>query len=221
MNIQNFIRNIRNGELSVDEIGRGMHKSFKNACELIEDAELLLEKRPARSLSLAVLAMEEIAKTVLLANAAVRAAKIRITWEEIQKDMDLRSHKKKQIVFASYGNSLLKKIASIDGKKNYYELEVPREIGPLLDYFKQLGFYVDVANAKFVSPSDFGRDNKEWAEWIIAVAKERLESFEQLHKTEDKSIEVSRKGAEFKALLLKSKNEKQLKENIRNFLKKY
>ena len=221
MNIQEFIRTSRTGQLSIDEIGRGMHKSFKNACELIEDAELLLEKRPARALSLAVLAMEEIAKTILLANAAARAARIQVTWEEIQKDLDLRSHEKKQTVFAAYGNVVLNKLASIDEKQKYYEQEVPGGIEPLLDYLKQLGFYVDVANAKFVSPSDFGRDNKEWAEWTIAVAKERLESFEPLHVTEDKSIEVARKAAEFAALVLNANNEDQLKENIRNFLKKY
>ena len=75
MDTPEFMKTLRTGTLSVDEIGRGMHKSFINARGLIEDAETLLEKRPGRAISLAVLAIEEIGKVVLLANAARLAGK--------------------------------------------------------------------------------------------------------------------------------------------------
>ena len=63
MNVHEFIKTIRTGDLSNEAIGKGMHKSFVNAGELLEDAELLLPHRPARALSLAILALEETAKS--------------------------------------------------------------------------------------------------------------------------------------------------------------
>ena len=214
------MQTIRTGQLSVDEIGRGMHKSFKNAAELIADAELLLEQRPARALSLAVLAVEEIAKVVLLTNAAVRAGNSTISWKDIQKELDLRSHRHKQAVFAAYGRAILDKMASITGKDASYKQTVPGGIGPLLDYMKQLGFYVDVANGQFISPAEFGSDNREWSEWLISVAKERLRSFELLHETEDKSIKVARKAGEFASLISEAFDEEQLKQKIREFIER-
>ena len=217
MDIYEFLRTIRTGQLSVDEIGCGMHKCFINACELIQDAELLLEPRPGRALSLAVLAIEEIAKTVLLANAAARAAKTPLSWKDLEEDLDLRSHKHKQAVFAAYGEALLNKIQE---EGTWYEQKVPGGLSPLLDYMKQLGFYVDVANGKFISPGEFGSDNKVWAEWLISVAKERLTSFNKLHRTQDGSVKVARKAAEFAALISEAVDEKQLKEKIDEFIKK-
>jgi len=220
MDMREFVKTLRTGRLSVDEIGRGMHKSFINARELIEDAETLLDKRPGRAISLAVLAIEEIGKVVLLANAAVRAAKAPVEWKVIQEELDLRSHQHKQTIFAAYGRTLLNDLASGKGKPSFYDNEVPGGIAPLLDLFKQLGFYVDAGNARFTCPDEFGRDNREWAEWLIRVAKERTESFEALHGTEDKSISVARRAAEFAAVVAQARDEADLKIRIREFLTK-
>ena len=220
MNFQEFVQTIRTGQLSVDEIGRGMHKSFKNAAELIADAELLLKQRPARAMSLAVLAVEEIAKVGLLTNAAVRARNSTISWADIQKEHDLQSHRHKQTVFAAYGQAILDKMGAITGKDNSYKQTVPSGIEPLLDYMKQLGFYVDVSDGQFISPSKFGSDNLEWSEWLISVAKERLRSFNLLHKTEEKSIEVARKAGEFALIISEDLDEEQLKQKIREFIKR-
>jgi AbiV family abortive infection protein len=177
----------------------------------------LLEPRPGRALSLAVLAIEEIAKVILLANAAARAAKATLSWKDLQEDLDLRSHKHKQAVFAAYGETLLNKISE---KATWYDQKLPGGLTPLLDFMKQLGFYVDVANGQFISPSEFGSDNKAWAEWLISVAKERLISFSKLHGTKEGSIRVARNAAEFAKLIYEAADEKQLKEKIREFIKK-
>jgi AbiV family abortive infection protein len=218
MNLKKFLGTIRTGQLSVDEIGRGMHKSFNNATELIEDADLLLAHRPERALSLAVLALEEIAKIILLANAAARAAKSTVSWKEIEDDLNLRSHKHKQAVFAAYGSALLNKLDSEKRKGTYYEHMVPGDIGPLLEYMKQLGFYVDVAKGQFISPTEFGVDNREWAAWLITVAKERLKSFGALHGTEERSLGVARKAAEFVSFISEAADEDQLNKKIREFI---
>lgn len=219
MNLQEFLQSVHGGKLSVDDIGRGMHKCFKNASELVEDAELIIKQRPARALSLAVLAIEEIAKVILLANAAARAVAGPISWKEIQEDLNLRSHKVKQAVFAAYGKAILDKLSYLSEKDTWYNQEVPSGIGPLLDYMKQLGFYVDVAHGQFISPAEFGTDNKEWAEWLISIAKERLASFEKLHGTEEKSIKVARKAAELVTLVSNINDDDLLKERIHEFVK--
>ena len=95
MDVNTFIKTTRTGNLSVEEIGRGMHKSYLNARGLIEDAEVLLEKRPGRAISLAVLAVEEIGKVILLAEAAARAASSPVWWEVMRRELDLLSHNQK------------------------------------------------------------------------------------------------------------------------------
>ncbi len=219
MTLQEFLGTVRKGELTVEEIGRGMHKSYRNACGLIEDAELLLDGRPARALSLAVLAIEEIAKVVLLAHAATSAASGPVAWNEIQTLLDLRSHRKKQIVFAAYGTAILEKFGGADGK-SFYEQSIPGGINPLLDFMKQLGFYVDVAGGKFVSPDEFGVDNREWAVWLIGVGKERIKSFERLHGSEEASVGVARRADELVAFISEASSEAELKDRIREFIRK-
>ena len=220
MDVQELVRAARTARLSIDEIGRGMHKSYKNAADLIADAELLLEHRPERALSLAVLAIEEIAKVVLLMNAAVRARRSTISWKDIQEKLDLRSHRHKQAVFAAYGRVILDKMASIAGKDMSYKQEVPSGIGPMLDYMKQLGFYVDVVNGQFISPAEFGSHNREWPEWLISAAKERLKRFEPLHETEDKSIEAAHTTSEIISIFLEAIDEKEFQEKFREFIER-
>lgn len=162
-----------------------MHKSYKNACGLIEDAEVLLRKRPARALSLAVVAIEETAKVIMLADAAAQAAGATTSWQKIEDKLKLRSHQTKQTTFALYGSKLLDPAVHLtEGPGKYYTQQIPDGMSPLLDYFKQLGFYVDVVDGRFISPDDFGRENRQWTKWLIAVAKERLASFAPLHGTD-------------------------------------
>lgn len=219
MTLQEFLRTIRRGEVTAEEIGRGMHKSFKNASGLIEDAEILLDGRPARALSLAVLAIEEIAKVVLLTNAAAGAVSGPLSWNKVQALLDLKSHRKKQAVFAAYGKAILDKLGGADGK-SFYEESIPGGIGPLLDFMKQLGFYVDVADGKFVSPDEFGADNRKWAVWLIEVGKERIKSFEKLHGSEEGSVRVAREAGELMALISEVSSEAELKDKIREFIRK-
>lgn len=221
MDTREFAKHIRTGKLSVEEIGRGMHKSYRNARHLVEDAETLLEKRPGRAISLAVLALEEIAKVILLAEAAIRAADGPVDWATIQEELKLRSHQHKQATLTAYGRSLLDKFASEDKPETYYENQLPTGIPPLLDLIKQFGFYVDAAEGQFIDPDEFGRENTEWAEWLIAAAKERVESLEPLHGTEQGSIKIARHAVEFAAMVVASQgDEAKLAQGIREFVRK-
>jgi AbiV family abortive infection protein len=221
MDAREFAKHIRTGQLSVDEIGRGMHKSYRNARHLVEDAETLLEKRPGRAISLAVLALEETAKVILLADAAIRAVNGPVNWTTIQEELKLRSHQHKQATLAAYGRSLLDKFASDDGSETYYENQLPTGIPPLLDLIKQFGFYVDAAEGQFIDPDEFGRENSDWAEWLITAAKERIQSLEALHGTEQRSITIARRAAEFVAMVVASDGDQnKLADAVKEFVRK-
>ncbi len=59
-----------------------MHLCFRNAAELLQDAELLFRhKRYARAFSLTVLALEELAKPPLLLNGIFIESRDRKTWQ--------------------------------------------------------------------------------------------------------------------------------------------
>ena len=105
MDVRQFLAQFDEGEITVEEVGRGMHVSFLNARSLVEDAELLLERRPARALSLAVLAMEETAKIFTLCTAAAMAYDGSVEWARARRKLDLLSHEAKQAVFAGYASA--------------------------------------------------------------------------------------------------------------------
>ena len=219
MDARELKKRLTTGTVSVDEIGRGMHKTFVNARSLLEDAETLREKRPGRAISLGILAMEEIGKVVLLANAAARAARSPLEWKILVKELDLHSHKHKQAIFAAYGQTLLKKVATLRGEESHYQEDVPAGIAPLLDFLKQMGFYASAVDGHFTCPDDFGQDNCEWADWLIAVARERIETFEVLHGTEERAIAAARKAAALATLIATAGDEAELRRGIRTFLR--
>jgi AbiV family abortive infection protein len=169
-----------------------------------------------------VLALEEVAKVLLLAEAAIRAFNGPVDWTAIQEELKLRSHQHKQATLAAYGRSLLDKFAASNGAETYYENQLPIGIPPLLDLFKQFGFYVDAAEGRFIDPDEFGRDNRDWAEWLIATAKERVESLEPLHGTEERSVRIARQAAEVAAIVVASDgDETKLAKGIKDFVRKH
>jgi AbiV family abortive infection protein len=218
-NFKQFKNRFKQGKMTLEEIGRGMHKCYLNARSLIEDANTLLPSRPARAISLAVLAMEETAKIFLLTNAAAKVTKGSVPWSEIEKSLRLLSHENKQRAFLAYGQNILSDTLKSVGEKLYKE-ELPTNIAPLLDWFKQLGFYVDVGEGKFMTPDEFGAANIKWAHWLIDTAIERLDSIKKMHETEESSIKVVKRAGELAHLIEQSKNEQQLREKLRDFLKR-
>jgi AbiV family abortive infection protein len=173
-----------------------MHKAYTNACALIEDAETLLPTRPERAISLAVLAMEETAKIFLLCNAIVKAAEHPVEWKEIQREQKLGCHFAKQGAFAAYGTVIEELSEQLGNRFEGFETSVPNGIESLLNWFKQLGFYVDVVNGSFVSPAEFGQNNHETAEWLIAATKERLAHVDRTHSSPEASMEFAQRTAE-------------------------
>ncbi len=182
MNPQEFVDQFNKAPpASAADLAKGMHLCYKNGAALLAEARTLRDSSPGRALALAILALEEIAKIFVLAEFVSRTLAGPIPGEEIRKA--LRSHRVKQLVFALYGTHVKSPILS-------YETEIPAGLVPLLDRFKQLSLYVDLTTHGFLDPGEFGRDNIEWVDWLIAAVTERLDSLYELHSTEEASTVV-------------------------------
>jgi AbiV family abortive infection protein len=174
-----------------------MHLCFTNATELLEDAQTLAATRPARALSLAILALEEFGEIVLLCNVAAELGLGPLSWREAERRYALRSHAVKHETVAGYGAAILDRLGPKgDGPERYYEAEFPVGAAQLLDMLKRLCLYVDFIRGRFSLPSEIGRENIEWVNWVMEVARERLESLRRMHATEASSKAVARRAAE-------------------------
>jgi len=165
--------------LAQAEIGRGAHLCWSNAVSLLADVRLLVAgARPARSLSLTVLALEELAKPPMLfgvdpSDEAKRWAKF---WKE-----EFSRHSLKQKVIGKYGDFL----TSIGHEIYGFRLSAPTVAA--LEALKQWGFYVDCIEGAFQSPEDFAANLSEIVDLLFAVAEERPDRFGQFHASPEQS----------------------------------
>lgn len=162
--------------ISSNQIAEGMHLCFKNAESLMFDAELLKNNgRVSRGFSLAVLALEELAKTIILSNAIAIQKDDSRKWKAFWKRF--RSHKDKQGIWGAYGLGALKDMGF------NYETEVPAGLEHLIDSMKMNGFYVFLYEENFRTPENFFEGNDEWIEYIFSLARERIAHFKPLYDT--------------------------------------
>jgi AbiV family abortive infection protein len=186
VNVDDFAKKLTPPALvTVDEFADGMHFSYRNAKQLVEDARTLRSQSPARAMALAILAMEEIGKIFLLYEIVISNAGQPVAGTEVARRV--RTHSKKQMAFAMYGSH-------IDPSHFGYEIGVPSRFLNLLDQVKQLGFYVDLTKGGFAAPSHFGEANEHLADWAIDAAYERLDSVEGLHSSPESSREFIQFG---------------------------
>lgn len=153
---------------------------------------------------------------VLLANAIPFTGREPREWKVFERQYNVRSHQNKQRILAAYGSALLDKLAG-EGKRAYTN-GVPEEITPHLDLLKQLGFYVDVVDGKFISPREFGTENVDWATWLMDVAEERLRSFEKLHGTEEASLQFVQRAALLVQTLVGAHDEEEVGKRLQSFV---
>jgi AbiV family abortive infection protein len=214
--LNSFFAHLDKGKPSIDDYGRGMHMCFKNAESLLTEAEYLRGVKSPRALSLGVLALEEIGKIFLLCDVAGRETLKPGLWTTQRKGA-FRSHRHKQGLAAVYGSALLNKLYK-DGYP-YYETVIPSGAIPLLDRFKQWGFYVDFLAGTFQSPKTFGDENEEWIDWVISAAKERIESIRPLHETEEMSVWLGRTVNAMVFMLKDSQSVEDVEVRLREFIK--
>lgn len=186
-----------------------MHLSFNNAQELYEDALLLYKhERLGRTLSLLVLALEELGRIPVLLNAVLLRKDDQKTWKRFWDG--LRRHSLKQGVWTAYG----KKLAE-DGHPDarYFDL-LPLDQIPLLDKLKQCGFYVTCFDSTFLPPNLFARYDKRKVDSLFELVRNRIEGFRGLHGRFDGSRRMVARLREEIATL----SEEQLKNEVEEIL---
>jgi AbiV family abortive infection protein len=138
-------------------------------------------------LSLAVLALEDLAKVPLLYSMAFigpDASRWKKYWG------DFTQHKIKQERMTQYGGLLA------SAGNSPYGVPITPAMVSCLDTLKQSGFYVDCVDGQFVSPEDLTTDMKDVLDYVFAAVEERVDSFAQMHATQESSEAFSREGIE-------------------------
>ncbi len=144
--MKEFLRKFDNGPVTDEEVARGMHLSYKNSQRLAREARFLSwTGSPDRAMALAVLGLEELGRIPLLLNAVFLEEHDTEAWRVLWKK--LRSHPSKQAVWSAYGR-ILEKSSSEDAK--FFSDRYPHGLEPLLDKFKQCGFYVSYFDGRFM-----------------------------------------------------------------------
>ena len=210
--MKDFLSRFKGKPLDKKQIAKAMHLCYINAKALLNDAKLLKENgRNARAISLAILALEEFGKIPIICDTIRYQADDTNAWKKFWREF--RSHRTKQTVCATYGNKFLRMIGY------EYEVEFPLGVEPMIDKFKQLGFYVSFFEDQFILPEDFADDNSEWLDWLLAVADERVASFEPLHSSLESSEKFLNKGRDFIKAIRGAKSPDELNGVIRGYLK--
>jgi len=160
------------------QIAEGAHKCFRNADSLLGDARTLASERPARALSLTILALEELGKIPVLFALSARDSVGR--WKKFWND-EFSRHSFKQAEIGGYGGYL-----AASGK-GPYQLQITAPIVDALDRLKQWGFYVDCHKGRFQSPCEFGAERRDVLDYLFAATEERVDSFAQFHGTQEQS----------------------------------
>jgi len=164
------------GAIYDPEIARGMHLSFVNAQNLVEDAELLYKnERFGRAQSLLVLALEELGRIPLLADAMLIEPSDQKLWAAFWKQV--RQHSAKQGVWAWYGKGL----GSDHPDAKFFDPLLPKGDERLIDRLKQCGFYLTFFERSFILPNLFARLRRKQLLEFFGFVRNRIQGFSSLH----------------------------------------
>jgi len=86
-----------------------------------------------------------------------------------------------------------------------YKLELEPGVEPLVDKFKQLGFYVNFFQDQFLYPENIAKDNYEWLDYFQRILDERIKGWEPLYGSLAGSIKFMDKAEKFVATVKKAK----------------
>lgn len=173
------------------QISEGMHACYANAEALLDDARLLAAGgRLARALSLAVIALEELAKVPMICGT-VNLDRSGQAWRAFWTN--IRRHTEKQEEMGDYGSLLAA------AGPSPYAITFSENVVTAFDAFKQSGLYVDCFDGEFRVPDLYagGLDvrhssgqevwNTNVPDVVVAAVQERVDSFAQFHSTVESS----------------------------------
>jgi AbiV family abortive infection protein len=175
------------GAISDEEIARGMHLSFVNAQNLLEDAELLYKnERFGRAQALLVLALEEIGRIPMLLNAMVIESSDEKQWAAFWKQV--RQHCAKQGVWVAYGKGLA---AAGHPDAKFFGPRLPEGDERLIDRLKQCGFYLSFFERSFLLPNLFARSRRKQLLEFFDFVRNRLQGLSTLHANFGDSLRLA------------------------------
>jgi AbiV family abortive infection protein len=155
--------------LSVSQINEGRKKALNNAEELFGEAKILLNRgRSARALFLALIAIEELGKYIMLISAAVNIVNNTINWKVFWKRY--RDHKSKTSLYL-HTEYLFSTI-----KPSEYLWELKKQ-SKLQESVKLMSLYSDFASNhdnSFFKPSE--AIDMRTADLTIKVLKQHLDN---------------------------------------------
>lgn len=121
------------GPVTTKQVAEGILIAIKNAKSLLEDARLLLtNRRFPRTVSLSILAMEEIGKVEKLKSLLLDDQKVATSWKSF------RNHREKNFVWQF---PILKMMKIADEPVLRELLSSKSESSEYIDHLKQVGFY--------------------------------------------------------------------------------
>jgi len=173
-------------KLTLNLLVAGRTKPLQNAADLVQDAELLLDKkRWARAVFLSQIAIEELGKYLMIIGAIGQVLKNQIHWKRFWKRFNKHTEKTGNILTF---NALLSPFVSLGNTKT--NLEKARRDEAYLEKRKFTALYVDFELNKFVLPMDV--IDKETAEVAVREAKAVLEFFEDGEKKVPSKVDLTR-----------------------------
>jgi len=212
--MKDFISTFNGKPIGKKQIAEGMYLCYKNAKSLRDEAILLKENGyQARALSLTILALEELGKIPLILNMIFLLEKDDEAWRKPWKE--LLSHKTKIGVMTAYGRGPLRMIG------HGFAVELPPNIEPLLDKFKQLGFYVSFFHDRFIYPQDFVKDNHKWLDDLLNTLDERIDRMAGSHSSLEASMRFTDKAVDLLTTAKKARTKGEMKKMISSWLLKH
>lgn len=161
-------------QLSLDQLIEGHQKPIKNASDLIEDAEILLNNRRwARAVFLACIAVEELGKYLIIMGAIGRVLKGNMDWRKFWKRF--KSHEKKTGIIMRFDAMIRPFISAVDTLTG---VEKAEKHTSNQEKEKLNSLYVDCTAEGFVVPMD--HTNEKDAKQAVESAKAVLKFFAEM-----------------------------------------
>jgi AbiV family abortive infection protein len=181
--------------LSIDQIEQARFKILENARELIDEAELLLEKkRFARTYALAHLGCEELAKIPMLVRAATdTAVGSPVDWPKLFKRLCSHSEKIKGILCIDF---LVDPETENDADIKRLWEEIKRT--PDYNRSKNSALYTSLVGEDFLKPSELILP--ELATSVVKLARRRLGFFEETEQLMRGKTEEIARSPEYREL---------------------
>lgn len=166
--------NAYKGKLSVSQIVHGMNIAEENAHRLVEDASILLNSgRYPTAFSLALLALEELGKVILLRYLVI----IKKNSERVEIWKAYRSHTTKNAMWMMQLFAIVRRITD-NSKPNFLDAF---EYSLTFDQAKQLGFYSDyLGKSRWWNPLENCDD--KFAKKIVCFAKLLIKNIKHTEK---------------------------------------